>query len=155
MHPAIGTGEMRRWIAGVPTDTPPLSVRSAYALSRLYRLEGYSAENTVLLTSSVCTAKKLGWDRVCDLVGVPADESQWPAYRFEGQASVSKYFEDMLDALTRPFLDTEEQNARCASVYDKQCRDHEGFDLEQVLAVAGWPNPFPLETGTPRITKCS
>lgn len=149
VHPAIRTSALRRWMATVRTDTPPLSVRSAYALTRLYRLEAYSAENAVLLTSSVCTARKLGWNRVCDLVGVPADRSQWPSYEFAGRDAVSKYFEDAFDELTRPFLDKEEENARCVSVYAQQCQEHESYDLARVLEASGWPGSLPGIKQTP------
>lgn len=143
VHPAIGTRDIRRWMAEVPSDTPSLSVRAAYALIRLYHLEGYSAENSVLLASCVRTARVRGWHKVCELVGVPADESQWPVYRFLGQAAVSAYFEAAFDTQTGPLLGEEGDSEWCRHVFDQQCQDHEPFDLERVFAVSGVTQSIP------------
>lgn len=117
----------------VPPDTPNLSRRAAYALTRLYRLESYSAENSVLLLACVRTAKEHGWEQVCKLAGIPTDEQLWPEYRPPGQAAIAAYFESWFDREVGALGDNED----CQAAYDRQWEDHKEYDLARLLRRIG------------------
>ncbi|MHA6205464.1 hypothetical protein ACXU4B_13640 [Dyella soli] len=139
VHPAIEPDWIQEWMAGVPLDTPPLTERAAFALTRLFHLEGCSAENAVLIAACSITAATNGWEQVCTLVGIPPDETKWPDFRRPDSDAIAAYFEDWFDATVGPDDDTDAYIERLKLAQMQQLKDHEGWGLAAVLAQVTGP----------------